>query len=725
MARKKKKNDTMIQAYAGITVVFSLIVMMHESTGFLGQFFYQLSRFVFGDLYYILYIIAILFGLVVFVTASIPKLGFKKVTGLVLMYIGLMIILAMLNDSATGKEVINRYFADAAEIFADELPAKGGVLGALLYGGISMLVSKVGSIIVASALILLGIVLIVDFSKLKGVPRAISEATEKTRKKIASKPKKDKKQKPINVDKDFTITESKPTEFPDVTEETPVVPVKEEVILSDTKKTETPSAKTTSVGYSRTGKKYVKPRLSLLEKSTSMSSTANRTNASEKGRLLIEILDQFDVPCTLTDAKIGPSVTKFFVKPEPGIKISKITSLQENIKMALAVKDVRIEAPVPGQSVVGIEIPNADRTNVKMSELLYKVPEKYNKNPLTVALGKDLSGDNVYAEINKLPHMLIAGSTGSGKSVCINSIIATLLLRATPEEVKLLLIDPKKVEFTPYEDIPHLIGPVINDTSEAANALKSIVEIMENRYTEFHRVGVRGITEYNRKANTDENIKHMVYIVVIIDELADLMLTHGKDVEGYIQRITQLARAAGIHLIVATQRPSTDVITGTIKTNIPSRIAFAVSSAIDSRIILDQVGAERLIGYGDMLYVPMGESAAQRLQGVYVSDGEIKAITDFVKSQGAPEYDDAFVVGGLSGSDDEGVERFSQDPAYEEVKRFVAQTKKASTSAIQRRFGFGYNRAARIIDVLEQQGAIGPVNGSKPREVYITEADCD
>ena len=217
----------------------------------------------------------------------------------------------------------------------------------------------------------------------------------------------------------------------------------------------------------------------------------------------------------------------------------------------------------------------------------------------------------------------------------------------------------------------------------------------------------------------------MVYIVVIIDELADLMLTHGKDVEGYIQRITQLARAAGIHLIVATQRPSTDVITGTIKTNIPSRIAFAVSSAIDSRIILDQVGAERLIGYGDMLYVPMGESAAQRLQGVYVSDGEIKAITDFVKSQGAPEYDDAFVVGGLSGSDDEGVERFSQDPAYEEVKRFVAQTKKASTSAIQRRFGFGYNRAARIIDVLEQQGAIGPVNGSKPREVYITEADCD
>ena len=526
-----------------------------------------------------------------------------------------------------------------------------------------MLVSKVGSIIVASALILLGIVLIVDFSKLKGVPRAISEATEKTRKKIASKPKKEKKQKPINVDKDFTITESKPTEFPDVTEETPVVPVKEEVILSDTKKTETPSAKTTSVGYSRTGKKYVKPRLSLLEKSTSMSSTANRTNASEKGRLLIEILDQFDVPCTLTDAKIGPSVTKFFVKPEPGIKISKITSLQENIKMALAVKDVRIEAPVPGQSVVGIEIPNADRTNVKMSELLYKVPEKYNKNPLTVALGKDLSGDNVYAEINKLPHMLIAGSTGSGKSVCINSIIATLLLRATPEEVKLLLIDPKKVEFTPYEDIPHLIGPVINDTSEAANALKSIVEIMENRYTEFHRVGVRGITEYNRKANTDENIKHMVYIVVIIDELADLMLTHGKDVEGYIQRITQLARAAGIHLIVATQRPSTDVITGTIKTNIPSRIAFAVSSAIDSRIILDQVGAERLIGYGDMLYVPMGESAAQRLQGVYVSDGEIKAITDFVKSQGAPEYDDAFVVGGLSGSDDEGVERFSQDPA--------------------------------------------------------------
>ena len=729
MARKKKaKKEPMLQAYGGIAVVFSLIVLLHESTGFLGQFFYQLSRFLFGDFYYLVYAIAIIVGLVVFFMASLPQLGAKKITGLILMYTALMMALAIPEDKITGREVFARFREQAADIFADILPAGGGALGTILYGAFSFFISWLGSIIVIVALCLLGILLLVDVKQLKGVGEAVSKATASTRKKIAELPKKTRKEKePVPPVIDDLISEVKPAETipyePEELEKTPVEITRTQE--KPEKKEETAAVKTKSVGYSRTGKKYVKPRLSLLEKATSMSSTANRTNASEKGKLLIEILDQFDVPCTLTDAKIGPSVTKFFVRPEPGIKISRITSLQENIKMALAVKDVRIEAPVPGQSVVGIEIPNAERTSVKMSELLYKVPDKYNKNPLTVALGKDLSGDNVYAEINKLPHMLIAGSTGSGKSVCINSIITTLLLRTTPEEVKLLLIDPKKVEFTPYEEIPHLIGPVINDTSEAANALKSIVEIMDNRYNEFHRAGVRNISEYNRKAQNDETLKHMVYIVVIIDELADLMLTHGKDVEAYIQRITQLARASGIHLIVATQRPSTDVITGTIKTNIPSRIAFAVSSAIDSRIILDQVGAERLIGYGDMLYIPMGESAANRLQGVYVSDSEINAITDFVRSQGAPEYDDAFVNNAFGGDGDEGVERLSQDPAYEEVKRFVAQTKRASTSSIQRRFGFGYNRAARIIDYLEQEGAIGPVNGSKPREVYITEADCN
>ena len=733
MGRKKKVNkQPMIQVYGGIAVVFSLIVLLHENTGFLGQFFYQVSRFIFGDFYFIVYAAAILVGLIICFTAKLPAMGARRIIGLCLMYTALMMALAIPEDKITGKEVFTRFFADAGDIYNDVIPAGGGIIGAVLYGGFSTLISYVGSWIVIAALMIVGILMIVDMDRIKELFSEMSAKNQAKPKKVKTKSEKVSK-------KEFNIIETQKTVIPDFDEpeEEPIiekkpVTVEEPRFVPSAKKTE-PAEKnavaktpTSSVGYSRTGKKYVKPRLSLLEKATSMNSTANRNNANEKGKLLIEILEQFDVPCTLTDAKIGPSVTKFFVRPEPGIKISRITSLQENIKMALAVKDVRIEAPVPGQSVVGIEIPNADRTSVHMSELLYRVPDKLNRNPLTVALGKDLSGDNVYAEINKLPHLLIAGSTGSGKSVCINSIITCLLLRSTPEEVKLLLIDPKKVEFTPYEDIPHLIGPVINDTREAANALKSIVEIMDNRYNEFHRAGVRNITEYNLKAQEEpEKYKHMVYIVVIIDELADLMLTHGKEVEAHIQRITQLARASGIHLIVATQRPSTDVITGTIKTNIPSRIAFAVSSAIDSRIILDQVGAERLIGYGDMLYIPMGESAANRIQGVYVSDKEINAITDFVKSQGAPEYDDAFVNNSLDGSGDEGVERLSADPAYSEVKRFVAQTKKASTSAIQRRFGFGYNRAARIIDFLEQEGAIGPVNGSKPREVYITEADCD
>ncbi|MBR2700709.1 MAG: DUF87 domain-containing protein [Erysipelotrichaceae bacterium] len=730
MARKRKvKKEPMIPVYGGIAVVFSLIVLLHSSTGFLGQFFYQRSRLLFGDFYHILYVAAIVIGTLVCLTSKVPVMGRKKIIGLVLMYLALMMIMAIPEDKATGKVIFTNFFADYKDIFDDLVPARGGLIGALLYGGASFLVSFVGSLIIIIALLAVGIILLVDIDNLKGVKELFNKEN-----KTARTSKRAEKIRSIKIKKPevFNIIDLKKDPVPVIDEPKqefiPEEP-KEEVIAAvapaekKSENTASSSAKTSSVGYSRTGRKYTKPRLSLLEKATAMSSTANRNNANEKGRLLIEILDQFDVPCTLTDAKIGPSVTKFFVRPEPGIKISRITSLQENIKMALAVKDVRIEAPVPGQSVVGIEIPNADRTSVKMSELLYKVPDKYNRNPLTVALGKDLSGDNVYAEINKLPHMLIAGSTGSGKSVCINSIITALLLRTTPDEVKLLLIDPKKVEFTPYENIPHLIGPVINDTSEAANALKSIVEIMENRYNEFHRAGVRNITEYNRKVKDDTTLKHMVYIVVIIDELADLMLTHGKDVEGYIQRITQLARASGIHLIVATQRPSTDVITGTIKTNIPSRIAFAVSSAIDSRIILDQVGAERLIGYGDMLYIPMGESAANRLQGVYVSDAEITAITDYVKSQGAPEYDDAFVNNSFGNMSDEGVERMAQDPAYDEVKKFIAQTKKASTSAIQRRFGFGYNRAARIIDMLEQEGAIGPVNGSKPREVYISDTD--
>ena len=339
------------------------------------------------------------------------------------------------------------------------------------------------------------------------------------------------------------------------------------------------------------------------------------------------------------------------------------------------------------------------------------------------------SGDaltNIDFKVNRGETLAIIGATGSGKSVCMNTIITSLLMRTSPDEVKLLLVDPKKVEFTPYREIPHLIGPVISDGAEAARALKVIVMMMENRYEVFAQVGVRNIAGYNEKIAKEPqpNLQPMPFIVVIIDELADLMAVAGKEVEMSIQRITQLARAAGIHLIVATQRPSTDVITGIIKANIPSRIAFSVSSGIDSRTILDHVGAERLLGNGDMLYFPIGEPSPVRLQGVYVTDEEVKRITDFVSAQMKPRYEDAFIrLEGVDNNESTAVVSAQDDPLYEEVKDYVIETQKASTSLLQRRFGIGYNRAARLIDVLEERGIIGPVQGSKPRDVYIKKPD--
>mgnify|MGYP002578401006 FL=1 len=435
----------------------------------------------------------------------------------------------------------------------------------------------------------------------------------------------------------------------------------------------------------------------------------------------MEILEQFGVKATLVATHIGPSITKFEVRPDLGVRVNKISNLQYDIKMALAAKDIRIEAPIPGKSAVGIEVPNEEKTMVHFKELMKAIPDSMAQRKLLFCLGKDLMGNAVYGELNKMPHLLVAGATGSGKSVCINSIICTMLMRARPDEVKMLLIDPKKVEFTPYHDVPHLLGPVITDGEEANRALKVVVEMMDQRYELFAMAGVRNIQSYNAylDSHPQEKLEKLPSIVVIIDELADLMLVAAKEVESSIQRITQLARAAGIHLIVATQRPSVDVITGVIKANIPSRIAFAVSSAVDSRTILDQMGAEKLLGFGDMLYLPVGETSSRRIQGVFVDDSEVARITEFCKKQGRPRYEDAFLR--LAEVDSEFSDKRSdsvEDPLYDEVKMFVVQAQKASTSLIQRKFSIGYARAARLIDTLEERGIIGPARGSKPREVY-------
>ncbi len=467
---------------------------------------------------------------------------------------------------------------------------------------------------------------------------------------------------------------------------------------------------------------YKLPRLTLLNEGGKKSkSSANLQAAKLKGRQLIDILEQFGVKATLVGTHIGPSITKFEVRPDLGVRVNKISNLQYDIKMALAAKDIRIEAPIPGKSAVGIEVPNEEKTTVHFKEMMRSIPQSMADRRLLFCLGMDLMGNAVYGELNKMPHLLVAGATGSGKSVCINSIICTILMRARPDEVQMPLIDPKKVEFTPYHEVPHLLAPVITDGEEANRALKVIVQMMDERYELFAKAGVRNIASYNAnvEAHPQEHHQKLASIVVIIDELADLMLVAAKEVESSIQRITQLARAAGIHLIVATQRPSVDVITGVIKANIPSRIAFAVSSAVDSRTILDQMGAEKLLGYGDMLYLPVGETSAKRIQGVFVNDSEVARITDFCKQQGRPRYADAFLrLEEVDSSFGMQAGESQEDPLYEEVRSFVIQSQKASTSLIQRKFSIGYARAARLIDVLEERGIIGEARGSKPREVY-------
>lgn len=537
------------------------------------------------------------------------------------------------------------------------------------------------------------------------------------------------------------VVEEEAEEDPEETQKLPTVTLSQEPVIEETEEPEqpVPEVKKETKKESLTRQKklnadYKVPSArvihSLLDPiPVTKNAAENARAAKERGEQLISILNNFDISAKLLDVHIGPSVTQFEIRPDASVKVSKILSLADNIKMALAVKDVRIEAPIPGRNAVGIEVPNEHATPVKMRELIESSSQADNRQPLLFYVGKNLLGQTVTCRLNKMPHLLIAGATGSGKSVCMNSIITSLLLRTHPDDVKMLLIDPKKVEFTPYHKIPHLIGPVINDPNQANSALKAIVQIMDERYNIFAAAGVRNIEVFNQKVeqqggrpNPDGSPapKKMPYIVVIIDELADLMAVAGKDVEQSIQRITQLARAAGIHLIVATQRPSVDVITGIIKANIPSRIAFAVSSGTDSRTILDHVGAERLLGNGDLLYMPIGQSGSERVQGVFVTDEEVQRITEWCSSRGTPEYNDKFVLlEGVENGDFAGGIGITDDPMFDQVKEYVIEAQKASTSLLQRRFGIGYNRAARMIDALEETGVIGPAQGSKPREVYI------
>lgn len=471
---------------------------------------------------------------------------------------------------------------------------------------------------------------------------------------------------------------------------------------------------------------YKLPSMDLLSRPVGNSQSREKRHIADNVKILEKTFESFGVKAQVKKVHLGPAVTRYEVYPDVGVKVSRIVSLSDDIALALAAKGIRIEAPIPGKSAVGIEVPNQDVAMVSLREVLDSPQSKEKPSKLSIALGRDISGEPVLADLGKMPHLLVAGATGSGKSVCINGIITSLLMRTKPHEVKLLMIDPKMVELNVYNGIPHLLTPVVTDPKKASQALKKVVSEMERRYELFSNSGTRNLEGYNNhiqrynSENADQQ-PFMPYIVVIIDELADLMMVASKDVEDAITRLAQMARAAGIHLIIATQRPSVDVITGIIKANIPSRIAFSVSSQTDSRTILDSGGAEKLLGKGDMLFFPIGASKPIRVQGAFLSDEEVEKIVDFSIGQQKAQYQENMMPTEEKAEDLQDVD----DDLYDDAVQLVVDMQTASVSMLQRRFRIGYTRAARLIDAMEMRHIVGPYEGSKPREVLIGKGEDD
>ena len=737
--KNKKSNTGLMQSYlfkmcASLCVIVISVIALCK-LGIVGNFCFQFFSYFFGDVVYAVLILMILACLYVIIKKDISLIPKKYIFGLIFLLLGWMTLEGIIQTRPDPVwSNFSNVFENTFEILFDSMPVRSGLIGGLLLGIFGSLFDYTGTYLVVGLFFVLAICLFgYDYFIKREKKEKPKQKEKKKETKIEDVPIHEGKTDSVfvDVDNDFIDLEENKPSFQIIEADDPKPKKKE----TSKKRASKPKKEEKSiedhidsvpVSYVDTQEdpyvNYRLPRLSILDSVQRKSRTStNATVAKQQGQKLIDILYEYGVNAKLVQIHIGPSVTKFEIKPELGVRVSKISNLANDIKMALAATDLRIEAPIPGKSAVGIEIPNVEKTPVQMKELMQSIPKEFDSKKLLFCLGKDLTGDNVYGELNRMPHLLIAGATGSGKSVCVNSIICSLLLRTKPDEVKMILIDPKKVEFTPYNDVPHLLAPVITDGDLANKGLKVVVEMMDHRYDLFGNLGVRNIQAYNEYVlnHPDEHLKPLPRLVVIIDELADLMLVAAKEVEASIQRITQLARAAGIHLVVATQRPSVDVITGVIKANIPSRIAFAVSQAVDSRTILDQAGAEQLLGNGDMLYLPNGETSPKRIQGVYIKDEEVNRICEYVKSQAKPHYDDAFIQ--LKDLQNMGKEVANEcaDPLYEEVKRFVITSRRASTSLIQRKFSIGYARAARLIDVLEENRIIGPANGSKPREILV------
>ncbi|KIY24957.1 FtsK/SpoIIIE family DNA translocase [Lactobacillus delbrueckii] len=751
---KKKTEESLSWVVTGIVSILVAILALLRF-GWLGKELANLLRLLIGDSYLLGGAFLAILGLVMLIYGQPPRFGFKRTSGLILAYLGLLYILA--SRFFNVRSVHSEFLTAFKNVIFEELARAnvtvsvgGGWIGSFLYGILYQLLGQIGGLCLAVLNIISGILMFFDvkFRSLVAAFQKISRSFIQQSKDGAGQLKekyseyREQQRKDPNNREKLTdpwrdSEEAKPS-LPEiqVAEQHPDPPVTNSLELDDLLKPRSQAEDDqkmiladqqvdhgldkSTVSYDDN---YQFPPLSLLKAVQASDQSSDKDKTRQNTAILEETFKSFGVEVNVKRAILGPTITRYEVQPAVGVKVSRIVNLADDLALALAAKDIRIEAPIPGKPYIGIEVPNQKAQSVAFKDAMEHQDQKAKDHPLMVPLGKDVTGQIISADLTKMPHLLVAGSTGSGKSVAINTILTSILMKARPDEVKLVLIDPKMVELSVYSGVPHLMIPVVTDSRLASKALKKVVDEMERRYKLFAAGSVRNMGEYNRKVaenNKDTSrpvMEPLPYILVVVDELSDLMMVGGHDVENSIVRLGQMARAAGIHMILATQRPSVDVITGLIKANVPSRISFAVSSGVDSRTILDQVGAEKLLGRGDMLYLPIGASKPDRIQGAYIDVDEVEAVVDWVKGQQSAEYDEEMIP--QAGDDDESSDDDVDDEYYQQAVDLVRRQQSASTSMLQRRFRIGYNRAARLIDELEEHGVVGPPEGSKPRKVLL------
>ena len=749
---KPKVQNRLVKSLSGILAILILLVGLFK-LGIIGTLVMGLFELIGGETAPELMVVAIIYCLGLTLYGRFPRVKVRWLSGAVLFYTGLLLALhvAMFDSlNAHSHYLLTTWNSlNRAIINGDTTVAiGGGLFGGLLYSGTVYLVADLGAQVLAWLLMLVGVVVFFDLPwhrVIDGLATLVSAAIAKYRAKqkearqapIKSRVQqrhqsgllarfKDHRPSPRTEDKDLPepIADQPPqgNESAAAVAPSPSPAPAPKIMVAGQPKPSEPASdagaepELAGANGQDDDEDYQLPPTTLLTEVAPTDQTKDLEAIKENTSTLQDTLQSFGVEATVENVSLGPSVTKYELRPAVGVKVAKITHLADDLALALAAKDIRIEAPIPGKSLVGIEVPNQKIATVGFRSLEEATPN--DGRPLAVPLGRTVSGDVMVADLTKMPHLLIAGATGSGKSVAINVILTSILFKAKPSQVKMLLIDPKKVELSVYNGIPHLLSPVVSDPKKAARALAKVVAEMERRYELFAAFGIRNLAGYNQRVTKEEDDEHhpLPLILVVVDELADLMMTVSHDVEDAIVRIAQMGRAAGIHMIIATQRPSVDVITGLIKANVPSRIAFAVSSGVDSRTILDANGAERLLGRGDMLFQPIDKNKPIRVQGAFISDQDVEAVVNFIKEERPAEYDEAMVV---SDAEMEAAQEAEDtDPLFDEALDFVTDQQRASTSMIQRRFRIGYNRAARILDEMEQRGYVSPANGAKPREVY-------